>query len=152
MTPDIDLWLWALPSGQLEWRPAKGKMWMSVFLNRMSIVEWWKTHLCDVLVILLLFAWPALWKPVSSSTDPHHCISSSACTRTKLVSSCSLISYLNLLWFSPPSLLFLSLTSLEFWVNLHECFTVMPQFAYCCASLRQQNIRCMVHLGSVCPN
>lgn len=23
MTPDIDLWLWALPSGQLEWRPVQ---------------------------------------------------------------------------------------------------------------------------------
>lgn len=68
------------------------------------------------------------------------------------VSSCSLISFPNVLWFSPPSLLFLSLTFLALWVKLHDCFTVMPQFECCRASLRRQSIGCMVHLGSVWAN
>jgi len=56
MTPDIDPWLWALPSGQLEWRPVQFSRRYNVNCvcthNVLYFKSWIikKTHLCDLRV------------------------------------------------------------------------------------------------------
>ncbi len=96
MTPDFDLWLWALPSGRLERRPVKGKMWMSVFLNRMFYIykswmmentslwcSWDSAAVCMTCSMKACFT--LYW-----STSLHFLL---RLHELNLVSSCSLISF-----------------------------------------------------------
>lgn len=167
MTPDIDLWLWALLSGQLEWRPVQFskkynvnfcfctqnilyfKSW--IIKKRISVIfvsgsSGFRCNMHDLLyeslfhpLLIHLTAFPPLPSPPARAQlcvqlFPH------------FLSQPSLILY-------SITSFFLSLTFLEFWVKLHDCFTAMAQFACCRASLKQLNIFwCVVHLGSVWPN